>query len=305
MRPHFGRHLANRAALAMIASALILLTGCAAGDDAQTATMPEFAIDAPAQDSAGMSGMPGIESKGIDAGRAIVRTSSLSVRVSSLGEAAAQYRALAARFGGSVSDEYLGSDGAAPFATITAKIPVTRMPAFLEEVRGFGQVLSESTSANDVTLAVADVDARVNALRASITRLQALLQEATELTDIVAIESELTTRQAELDGLLAQQRALSDQVEMATVTVNFTPNVADVSTPAPGFLAGLQTGWNALVSAASSATTFLGMLLPFAAIALVIASVIALVRSLVRRRRASRYAGQSADVRGGGGPASE
>ena len=123
-------------------------------------------------------------------------------------------------------------------------------------------------------------------LRASIARLRALLDEATAVADVVAVETELTARQAELDGLLAQQRVLADQVAMAAITVSLVPEVAAASAPAPGFLAGLQNGWQAIVALAGSATTILGFLLPFAGILAVLAAGVLMLTRPARRRRA-------------------
>lgn len=294
MRPHANG--SRRVTVLVITAAALLLAGCSSSstDSGTLPAVSDFAVGAPTQDASVKSSQD----------RSIVRMSSVTVRVDQLVEAADRYRALAQQFGGEVSDEYLGNDGASPYATLTAKIPAERLSDFISHVREFGQVLAESTSANDVTLAVADVNARVNALTESTARLRALLNDATKLADIVAIESELTTRQAELDGLRAQQRALEDQVAMSTVTATFTPEVADVAAPAPGFLAGLQTGWNALVSAASSATTLIGMLLPFAFIAAVLFASAVVIRRNVRRRP-GRRAGRNGDDRAGVDRASE
>ena len=304
--PVMRRPRANSAsrfiAIPAVAMAALLLAGCAGTSDGSANNVESsVAVGAPSvmDDSA-------IAKGAVVAGdRSITRTGSMTIRVASLDEAGSDYRDLAIQFGGEITDEYSGSDGTSPYATLTAKIPAENMDAFMLEARKFGEVLSTSSSANDVTLAVNDLNARITALEAATARLRDLLKEATDIADVVAIESELTTRQVELDGLKAQQRSLNDQVVLATVSVNFTPNVSDVSVPAPGFVAGLQSGWNALVSLASSATTAAGIAIPFLALGLLLALVAITAVKVTRRRRGPTHAVQHEDANVGNDRASE
>jgi hypothetical protein len=65
-----------------------------------------------------------------------------------------------------------------------------------------------------------------------------------------AVGLELTTRQAELDSLVAQRAALSDLVALSTLNVTVDPrSEAAVWTP-PGFVSGLESGWNVHVLSA-------------------------------------------------------
>ena len=91
------------------------------------------------------------------------------------------------------------------------------------------------------------------ALTASVDRLQQLLATATSISDLIAIESELTTRQAELDSLTQQRDWIVDQVDYSTLTLDLvTEDVAP--DPAPDdFWSGLAAGWAALVGFASCA----------------------------------------------------
>lgn len=275
---------ARRTCVAAAAAAvgLLLLAGCSSPDSG--AGEASAAIGAPVTADVAPDALAAMDGKAAVGDRSIVRTATVTVRVPVLADAARDWRAEVTRLGGLVTDEYAGDDGAAAFATITAKVPVTQLDAALAAASGLGEALSTNVSTSDVTLAVTDLDARISVLQASITRMQALLDEATSVADIVAVETELTTRQAELDGLLAQQRALADQVAMASITVSLVPEVAGPRSDAPGFIAGLQTGWNALRSLASSATTLLGAAIPF----LVLIGLVGGAVTLVMRRRRPR-----------------
>jgi hypothetical protein len=132
-------------------------------------------------------------------------------------------------------------------------------------VVALGTETNRSEQATDSTSAVADVNARVAELQISVTRLQDFLRRSGRLADLLALESQLTQRQSELESTVAQQRALADQVGLATLTVEFEPPSA-VSRSAgnpPGFLGALDDSWHALLLSGRLALALLGYLVPF------------------------------------------
>lgn len=278
MRP---RHLAP-----LLLLALAVLTGCAgAGTDGGFAPGAPAGMPAATEVAADTkAAMPGFDAAGSD--RSIVRTAWLTLRVDDLGSTAREIAGLARDAGGEVTAEDSGTAGTDPYASLTVKVPADGLDGFLEAVRALGTQVSSSVSAVDVTMQAQDLDARIATLRASTERMRELMDDATQVADIVAIEAELGARQAELDGLLAQQRLLDDQVAMSSVTVTLVPEVTGAEASAPGFLPGLRSGWNALRSAAAWLTTSLGFLVPFALLAAIAVAVVAVpVRAVVRRRR--------------------
>ena len=113
-----------------------------------------------------------------------------------------------------------------------------------------------------------------------------LLAEARTLKDIIWIESQLTTRQAELDSLKSQATWLDDQTSQATITVDISRATGKADEPEDdepaGFLAGLRGGMKALGASFATVATIAGALLPFA----VVLGVLGLpVWLLVRRQR--------------------
>jgi hypothetical protein len=99
--------------------------------------------------------------------------------------------------------------------------------------------------------------------------------------DVVTLEAELGKRQADLEALQAQQRALADQTALATVTVTLTSSQAPVAAEeSTGFLAGLKAGWSAFTAALVTGLTVIGAVLPFL---VVLVPLALLVRWWVRR----------------------
>jgi len=109
---------------------------------------------------------------------------------------------------------------------------------------------------------------------------------AGNVADLLAAESSLTQRQAELDSLRAQRAALGDQISYATINVNLS---AKPTVTRGGFMAALQHGWQSLLSACHAVLVTVGFLIPW----LPMLAVLALVVVLVRRRRLFRKASRT------------
>lgn len=168
-------------------------------------------------------------------------------------------------------------------AVLVLRVPAATYTEAVDEIESLGETVSRTRTADDVTEQVVDVETRIETQEASIDRLQQLLSEASDIADVLAIETELTRRIADLESLQAQLEQLSTLTELATLTVTLYPPETVVE-EGTGFVAGLRAGWDAFVRTVELSLTALGAALPFvAAFALVIVPVT--VWLVVRHRR--------------------
>ncbi len=181
-------------------------------------------------------------------------------------------------------DEYYG--GA---AALTLRIPADELDDVLERVRALGTVDELRTESSDVTTQVTDLESRISTLRASTKRIEGLLTEAKDIGDIIALENELSSRQAELESLEARQRGLDDQVSMSTIYLSLTTEPVVIVDDSPdSFWDGLVSGWNALVAFVSGALVVIGVVLPWLALAGILAfGTMLVVRAKQGRARRS------------------
>ena len=217
--------------------------------------------------------------------RQIARTGALSLRCDDLTVTAERLRQLAESMDGFVSSESIRVSGDSTDATsrIVVSVPTASMERFMAEAAAFGELVTRSVTARDVTEQVVDVEARIKTLRESIGRIRALMARAGSITEIARVEEELTSRQAELESLLATQKSLKNQVERAPVTVTLLrPGQADQTNP---LLTGLARGWEALQNSVAVLLTVVGGVLPFALLGAAIGWPVV---HRVRRRRQSR-----------------
>jgi hypothetical protein len=171
-------------------------------------------------------------------------------------------------------------------ATLTLRIPSSRLTPALAKLKKLGTVQSVSISTDDVTTKSEDLNARITALQTSITRLLALEARATTTADLIALESDIASRQGDLESLTAQQRYLNDQVSMSTIKLELLAPSAAVIKPGPpspgsAFVAGLA-GFGVVFN-----WIFLGFiyLLPWLVLAAIV--WVGIVYLLRRRRRRS------------------
>jgi Domain of unknown function (DUF4349) len=313
--PHVGRR-APRAAGALAAGVLVLaVAACGSTGTTPSAASGGMSMGAPdgttvgvaGEDSAAVPAKDGaVTSTGLAATdvleRSVIRTGTARVRVVDVQRAALDAAQAARGLGGLVSAEQTIADPQDPSQTtsdLTLRVPNARFDDLLDQVRGLGDVLSQTQQATDVTGQVADIDARVEAQRASVRRIQALLSQANKIGDVVAIESQLAERQSDLESLEAQQKALADQTTLATLSVSIVgPEPVGTPEDDTGFMAGLRAGWKAFTDALQTGLTGLGAVLPFVGFFLVIAlPLLAWSRSRGRRTVPAATAPPAEEVR--------
>ena len=289
------------ALLGVLAAVLALMGdrgGASSAGSPMVAPAPEVGVAEPApsgaagtsgddaRSAAGPAPAPGALPDPI--GRDVVRTAQLTLQVPDPTAAARGVRTAVATAGGVVAEEQVDGTG----AWLVVRVPAAGLDRVVDDLAATGVVLGRSGRAEDATEQVVDLDSRVATQQASVTRVRALLAQATSIGDVVAVESELARREADLDSLQRRLATLKDRVALSTLTVELrsAPAPAPV-TPAPGFGAGLGAGWAGLTVIGSGLATAAGFLLPFLPLLAIAGGVVWAVR---RRRTRVR--------RGGPGP---
>lgn len=216
--------------------------------------------------------------------RSIVYNGSMSVQVDDVNKAANSAGDMATAAGGSVSADKRSLDGDNSEAQVTLRVPADAFNATLNKLATLGTEEARSITTQDVTETLIDLDARLATQRASVDRVRALLAKANTVGEVVAIESELTRREADLASLEQRKEKLSGLVSLSTITLSLRgPSAPGVPTePETGFLAGLKSGWAAFLDSVKVVLTIAGWLLPFA---ILIGVPLWLVLALLRRRR--------------------
>ena len=176
------------------------------------------------------------------------------MRAGDVSSAAAQAAQIAGGVGGYVSSETAKVNPDHPSeatASVQLKIPVAAYPATLGQLgHRLGTQLSLQQQAQDVTQQVADVDSQVASDQAAIAQLRALLSHAGSVGDLLSVQNQINSEEANLESMQAQQRALSHETSYATVTLTILgPKAKPVlhrQKPPPTLAGGFGAGWHAL-----------------------------------------------------------
>jgi uncharacterized coiled-coil protein SlyX len=274
-----GEPLIKKSLISLSLIGTLFLTAC--GSSTTSMGMSDSSIS-----SVPATGDMMVENK-VSIDRSIIKTSSLTIRVKNVEKSIIEAQDLATQFEGRIDDssQYKnpGSEDSLS-ANLTIRVPSANLEKALEAFKGLGDVESSSISATDVTMQKVDLDARIAALNTSIERFKQLISSATNTSDLIAAETALAERQAELDSLTAQLKYLSEQVDMSVIYLALLPNDSFSAIKPIGFFAGIEKGFVALLNAAANLTSILGYFIPWIIAILVIVAIFKLI-SRIRRNR--------------------
>jgi hypothetical protein len=163
----------------------------------------------------------------------IVKTGQMNLEVADIDKAIAAAQSVVSAAGGNVSSSNRSGSDQYASASITYRIPVARWDATLAALRKVGsKVLTEQTGASDVTMQVVDLNARIDNLQKTEAALQSIMARASSVPDVLAVETQLSQTQGQIEELTAQRDNVNDQAAMSTLSVTFSLPGPTVTTQA-------------------------------------------------------------------------
>ena len=97
------------------------------------------------------------------------------------------------------------------------RIPKEDLNKFVSELKEIGNIISESTSKEDISKAYRDTESRLRVLEAKEERILELLNKAEKMEDIIALENQLSTIIYEKENLTINIKDMDDKVDYSTV----------------------------------------------------------------------------------------
>jgi len=172
----------------------------------------------------------------------VVRNGSFSLEVADVEASLTKLTGVVKSQGGYVSGSYRYTDASTPYLTVTFRVPAASFDAAVLALREEGTLLSEQISTYEVTMQLVDLEARLRNLRASETALLELMTQATTVSDVLAVQTQLTVVRSDIESYEAQRAALADQVAMTTISVTISPIGSSIGDAARGFDFGREEG---------------------------------------------------------------
>lgn len=170
----------------------------------------------------------------------LVRTGTFSLEVEDVDASLTKLTNLMKSQGGYVSGSYRYTDTSTPYLTVTFRVPAASFDAAVLALRAEGTVLSEQISTYEVTMQLVDLEARLRNLRASEAALLTLMGRATSVSDVLAVQTQLTAVRSDIESYDAQRVAIADQVAMTTISVTISPVGSSIGNATNGFDLGKE-----------------------------------------------------------------
>ena len=203
-----------------------------------------------------------------------IRRAELVVEVTDADSAAAAFRDMVTGIGGWVEQMTVqrGDEGDAGSVHFVVRVPEERLNDIVDRGLQLGKVERASTTAEEVSDQIIDLEARLRSARRLEDRLLRILDERTgQLNEVLSVERELARVRNQAESLDARLRRMENAVTWSTLQVTLHEPSPLISRRPGGVLLRLRLAWaqavDNLVSFVVVSIALVGFLLPISIIA--------------------------------------
>jgi hypothetical protein len=153
--------------------------------------------------------------------RRVITSTRLSLKVKQVQPVLQQIQEKAAELGGFMVNSNFSQPEGASSGTIRVRVPAKQLEQFLSTVRQLGvKVVSESVSGRDITEQYQDLEERLRILQKTKTKFEQILDEASQVQDMLDVQRELLRLQRQIDNLKGRKQALDQKSKLSLVTIH-------------------------------------------------------------------------------------
>ncbi len=217
----------------------------------------------------------------------IIRTASITLKTQSFEQDLTTLQELATGLGGRIEYQYVSGDlsvGTLRTARLTLRIPQNKLDEFIESSEGIAQVTSQQQSSTDVSESYYDLASRLGTQKEKLTRLQALMETATTVSELVEIENALSDTQYMIEYYTGQLQGYDSRIAYSSVDVTLreiTLEESDDLTLWQRITNGVQNSLNAGLDFLQDMVVFVIAILPW----VLIAGVVILIITITIKKR--------------------
>ena len=187
-------------------------------------------------------------------GLLIIKNGDLTLEVDAIDAAVSAAAGRIDALGGYVSGSDRSGTGREAVAMVEFRVPAGAWDAAMTAMHDLArEVLREHSTSEDVTSRVVDLEARIRNLRVTEQALQAIMDRATVIKDVLTVQAELTLTRGRIEQLAAEQASLEEQAAYSTLAVTF------VLEPAP-VLVEQQAGFDPASEVDAASASLVGIL---------------------------------------------
>ncbi len=228
----------------------------------------------------------------------LIYTAWVDVEVLDFDAAVSGLEALVDELGGYCESSYLSNYGNSRYASYTVRVPQEQYRAFLDAWSESDNchLLSREENVDDVGTEYFDLETRLSTLNTKMERLQTLLAQAEEMADIIAIESEISDTEYEIEYYTSQLNRYDSLINYSTVylTIDEVIELTEDEEQSLGarLLQNLRWGAESFVDGLEEFAVWLARNLIQLIITVIVAAVfvVVIVRMCRKRKRAGKKA---------------
>ncbi len=155
--------------------------------------------------------------------RMVVAQTDLSLVVNDVRQAADAIAQKTETIGGFMVSRSLSQPEEAPYGYISLRVPAEKAEEAIGHFRGLAiKVVSENVSADDVTDQYEDIDKKLTTLEQTKLRLEEIMDQATEINDILSAQREIINLQNQIDSLIGRQEYLEKTAQFSLITIHLS-----------------------------------------------------------------------------------
>lgn len=183
------------------------------------------------------------------------------------------------------------------FAEYTIRIPTKETNKFVEYIDNNCIVSRKEIDTEDVTTKYVDIQSRLSALRSEKDILEKLLSQATNMSDVLAIQNQLTNVIYEIESYEARLRTLDNLVDYTTIHITIdeveTPTVVEERTVWQEIKDRFGRNFDGVIDGLTAFFIFMVSSIPqFVVIAVIVLVVVFIVKMCTKKSKAKKAKNQ-------------
>ncbi|MDH4330578.1 MAG: DUF4349 domain-containing protein [Candidatus Moranbacteria bacterium] len=165
-----------------------------------------------------------VSDSSVVADKKIIKNGSLNLKVENTEEASKEVSMIAKSQGGEVfSTNFYERVKGQKSGSVTIKVPVLKFEETIEKLKTIAtQVVSESTTGQDVTEQYADLQIQLRNKKAEEDSFVGILERAGKIDDVLAVTKQIARVRSEIERLEGRIRFMESQTDMSTITVSLS-----------------------------------------------------------------------------------
>lgn len=219
--------------------------------------------------------------------RMVVQNTSLSMQVKDVSKTLKSIESVAQQEGGYMVNKGETKPEGAASGHISIRVLTEKREEALDKIRSLGvKVVDEEVFGTDITDEYVDLETRIANLEKVKAKMNAILEQASQVQDLVQVQSQINNTQSQIDSLKGRQKYMEQTAKLTLISVNLsTDELALPYTPDNAWRPAVvfKTAVRSMLGSLRSIADTLIWLMVYLPIILIIGLILYLIKGLYKR----------------------